>query len=137
MKYRSDLELKSIGGDSSLQNSKPAILIETAVCVPGVQFHAYNCFLWQLLAVQLSCWVTVCADIKYLKLAYGSQAVMQQQYEKFSLMSFVQRVELHLLPAVLPVPCTGHVALFPSDLILLFYSPCYFYYLSVPLTVLP
>lgn len=55
------------------------------------------------------------ADTKYLKHAYGSQAVMQQQYEKFSLMSFVQRVELHLLPAILPVPCTGRVALFPSD----------------------
>lgn len=55
------------------------------------------------------------ADIKYLTHVYGSQAVIQQQYEKFSLMSFDQRAELHLVPAILPLPCTGHVALFPSD----------------------
>lgn len=30
-------------------------------------------------------------------------------------MSFAQRVELHLVPPLLPVPCTGHVALSPSD----------------------
>lgn len=41
--------------------------------------------------------------------------MMQQQDEKFSLMSLVQRLELHLVPAILPLPCTGHVDLLPSD----------------------
>lgn len=52
-------------------------------------------------------------------------------------MSLVQRIELHLVPAILPLSCTGQVALVLSDPhVLFFYSPYYFYCLSVTLTVL-
>lgn len=92
-----------------------AVLIQTTVCIPGVQFCACNWFLWQFLGAVALLGERACANIKHLKHANGSQAVMQQQYEKFSLMAFVQRVELRLVPAILPLPCTGHVALSPSD----------------------
>lgn len=53
-------------------------------------------------------------------------------------MSLVQGIELHLVPAVSPLPCAGQVAPVPSDPRVLFsYSPYYFYCLSVTLAVLP